>query len=107
MLPMKSTTTAFASRLPRRLLWGSVIFWYFWCMTLPLVGRAGSQTPQALQNRLTVIGILSLSILFALLAGWEMTQMKKAPPRQVRLWGIWTFFLIILMAFLLLGAFGA
>lgn len=87
-------------------LWGSILLWYFWCMTLPLVGKAGSQTAHARANLISVAALLFLSLLCSLVGGWELKAGWGSGSRQKWAWGLWTGHLCICLILLFIGALG-
>lgn len=54
---------------------------YVWCMLLPLVGRAGSRTPHARENFLTVLAVLGLSLGFC---AASLLRKRRADPSGPR-----------------------
>jgi|GEM_PF-2339229 len=60
---------------------------YVWCMLLPLVGRAGSRTPHARENFLTVLGVLLLSMLCTGIAVWRNRRAVDSFRETCR--GLW------------------
>ncbi|MGA0332460.1 MAG: hypothetical protein ACO3N7_00645 [Kiritimatiellia bacterium] len=82
-----------------------VILLYFWCMTLPLVGKAGSQTLYASRNFFTVLTLLLVSTAFSLLAAWGHRKVSAGSLRPLwRLRVLFSFQLLFLI-FLLTGVF--
>lgn len=61
----------------------SGISFFFNCMLLPLVGRAGSSVPDADKNRLAFLAVLGLTFTLAALATWSKMVRRsddKSPP---------------------------
>lgn len=82
-----------------------VILLYFWCMTLPLVGKAGSQTIHATRNFLTVLTLLLVSTAFSLLAAWGHRKDSSGPLRPLWRVRVLLSLQLLLLIFLLTGAF--
>lgn len=104
---MKPDTPISPIRGPRYCLWASLVLWYFWCVSLPLVGRAGSRTAFARANQLTVTAILLASLLLALAALRQSLHQNRGGRWQKRGLGLWAGFLGVSVILLLFGAFGA
>jgi len=81
-------------------LWGSVILMYFGCVTLPLVGKAGSRTEHSGKNFLTVLLILLLSICCNVISAW--IRGKRSGGRPVQRWGWWGYFVMQLLILVVL-----
>jgi predicted transporter len=82
------------------------ISFFFTCMMLPLVGRAGSSVPHADQNRLAFLGVLGLTFMLAALAtGAKMTRRSEdqspLPVWSLGLCAICTLLFVLLMSGLL------
>ncbi|MFA7257247.1 MAG: hypothetical protein WC047_06720 [Kiritimatiellales bacterium] len=60
----------------------SFISFFFTCMCLPLVGRAGSSVPYADKNRLAFLAVLGLTFILAALATWSK-MMRRSDDRSL------------------------
>jgi len=93
------------SLLRKSFLFGSGLLLYFWFMTLPLVGKAGSATSHARKNFYTVLAILLASILCALFAGLGKRGLYAHGGKFKCGWLLWITFQVLLSVLLLSGAF--
>ncbi|WFB35284.1 hypothetical protein P3T73_14055 [Kiritimatiellota bacterium B12222] len=87
--------------LAKYLLWASMGVMYFWCMTLPLVGKAGQVAPQHQVNFLTVLGLLLFAMGLSLLSGWVAHRHKTLSKG----WWWWIGGQGFLLVLLIAGAF--
>lgn len=75
---------------------------FFLCMSLSLVGPAGSRVPHAAQNRATFLAVLFLTLLLAGLATWSKMGLRRVkggplPWLSIGLCGICFLTLIVLL----------
>ncbi|QHI68052.1 hypothetical protein [Tichowtungia aerotolerans] len=61
---------------------------FFTCMLLPLVGRAGSSVPYAGKNQATFLGVLGTTLLLAVLATWAKFMRRSEDQSPLPLWSI-------------------
>lgn len=66
----------------------SGISFFFMCMCLPLVGRAGSSVPYADKNRLAFLGVLSLTFLLAALATGSKMFRRSEDKSPLPIWSL-------------------
>ncbi|MDD3275701.1 MAG: hypothetical protein PHP93_01480 [Kiritimatiellales bacterium] len=64
------------------------ISFFFNLMCLPLVGRAGSHSPNADKNQLAFLGVLGLTFLLAALATWVKMLRRKDDKSPLPLWSL-------------------
>lgn len=86
-------------------MFSSCLLLYFWCMTLPLVGKAGAATSHYQKNLLTVLIILVASMVCAVFAGLGKQGFLSSNRKRKYYWFAWVSFETILLLFLLFGAF--
>jgi len=66
----------------------SGISFFFTCMCLPLVGRAGSSVPYAEQNKLAFLGVLGLTFTLAALATWSKMARRSGDKSPLPYWSL-------------------
>jgi uncharacterized membrane protein YidH (DUF202 family) len=66
----------------------SGVSFFFNCMLLPLVGRAGSSVPYADKNRLAFLGVLGLTFLLAALATWSKMIRRADDKSPLPYWSL-------------------
>jgi uncharacterized membrane protein YdcZ (DUF606 family) len=66
----------------------SGISFFFTCMCLPLVGRAGSHSPNADKNQLAFLGVLGLTFVLAALATWVKILRRKEDKSPLPVWSL-------------------
>jgi predicted transporter len=66
----------------------SGISFFFTCMCLPLVGRAGSSVPYADTNKLAFLGVLGLTFMLAALATWSKMLRRRADKSPLPVWSL-------------------
>jgi predicted transporter len=66
----------------------SGISFFFTCMCLPLVGRAGSSVPYADKNRLAFLGVLGLTFTLAALATWSKMARRSGDKSPLPVWSL-------------------
>ena len=64
------------------------ISFFFTCMCLPLVGRAGSSVPYADKNRLAFLGVLGLTFMLAALATWSKMARRLDDKSSLPYWSL-------------------
>lgn len=64
------------------------ISFFFNCMLLPLVGRAGSSVPYADKNRLAFLGVLGLTFMLAALATWSKMARRAGDRSPLPVWSL-------------------
>jgi uncharacterized membrane protein YidH (DUF202 family) len=64
------------------------IFFFFNCMLLPLVGRAGSKAPHAATNRLAFLAVLGLTFTLAALATWSKMLRRTDDKSPLPVWSL-------------------
>jgi len=64
------------------------VFFFFNCMLLPLVGRAGSSSPDADKNRLAFLAVLGLTFLLAALATWSKMARRSDDKSPLPYWSL-------------------
>jgi hypothetical protein len=108
MSSRKSTQSVFLSNP----FWGDalaclgVLFFFFLCMLLPLVGPAGSRTVHYWpQNFLTFLGVLLLAIASSALGTWSKLRRREREAGAYPWWsaGLTVFYVLWLLVFLLGG----
>lgn len=82
------------------------ISFFFTCMLLPLVGRAGSRVPHADKNRLAFLLVLGLTFFLSALATWSKIRRRSADHSPLPYWSlglcaVCTLIFVLLMAGLL------
>ncbi|MDF3130182.1 hypothetical protein P0Y35_13325 [Kiritimatiellaeota bacterium B1221] len=86
-----------------RVFMGSAVgLLYLWCMLIPLVGKAGSQSPQSRENFITVLAVLVSAFLFTSLACRQLRKHPAPSPWYLRV-GYSLCLLQLVCLFLLLG----
>lgn len=66
----------------------SGISFFFNCMLLPLVGRAGSSVPDADKNRLAFLAVLGLTFTLATLATWSKMVRRSDDKSPLPYWSL-------------------
>ncbi len=66
----------------------SGISFFFTCMCLPLVGRAGSSVPYADKNKLTFLAVLGITFTLAALATWSKMQRRSGDKSPLPIWSL-------------------
>jgi uncharacterized membrane protein YidH (DUF202 family) len=66
----------------------SGISFFFNCMLLPLVGRAGSTAPHADKNRLAFLAALGLTFTLAALATWSKMMRRSGDKSPLPVWSL-------------------
>lgn len=66
----------------------SGISFFFNCMLLPLVGRAGSNAPHAEINRLAFLLVLGFTFLLAALATWAKMARRAEDKSPLPYWSL-------------------
>jgi uncharacterized membrane protein YidH (DUF202 family) len=66
----------------------SGISFFFTCMLLPLVGRAGSSVPYADTNRLAFLAVLGLTFMLAALATWSKMLRRSEDQSPMPYWSL-------------------
>jgi len=79
------------------------VAFFFNCVLLPLVGRAGSSAPHAGKNRLAFLAVLGLTFALAALATWSKLLRRSEDKSRLPYWslalcGICVAIFILLMA---------
>ncbi len=64
------------------------VSFFFNCMLLPLVGRAGSSVPYADKNRLAFLGVLGLTFMLAALAAWSKLMRRSGDQSPLPYWSL-------------------
>jgi uncharacterized membrane protein YdcZ (DUF606 family) len=64
------------------------ISFFFTCMCLPLVGRAGSSSPNADKNQLAFLGVLGLTFMLAALATWAKMLRRSGDKSPLPVWSL-------------------
>ncbi len=68
---------------------GSVGYLFFFnCMLLPLVGRAGSNAPHADKNRLAFLLVLGFTFMLAALATWSKLMRRTDDQSPLPYWSL-------------------
>lgn len=76
---------------------------FFTCMLLPLVGRAGSSVPYADQNRLAFLGVLGITFMLAALATWLKLMRRSEDQSPLPVWSLGLCAVCTLLFFLLVS----
>lgn len=82
------------SQLLRKPVTGSIltvaagISFFFTCMLLPLVGRAGSSVPYADLNRLAFLGVLAMTFVLAAVATGSKLVRRSADQSPLPWWSL-------------------
>lgn len=66
----------------------SGISFFFTCMCLPLVGRAGSSVPYADTNQLAFLGVLGITFMLAALATWAKMLRRSGDKSPLPIWSL-------------------
>lgn len=66
----------------------SGVSFFFNCMLLPLVGRAGSSVPDADKNRLAFLAVLGLTFTLAALATWSKMVRRSDDKSPLPYWSL-------------------
>jgi uncharacterized membrane protein YidH (DUF202 family) len=66
----------------------SGVSFFFTCMLLPLVGRAGTSVPYADKNRFAFIAILGLTFMLAALATWSKMTRRADDQSPLPIWSL-------------------
>ena len=66
--------------LSRALLLAAGISFFLLCMSMPLVGPAGSRVPNAAQNRAAFLSVLAVTFLLSVLSAVTALRARKAHP---------------------------
>lgn len=66
----------------------SGISFFFTCMCLPLVGRAGSNVPYADKNKLAFLGVLGITFTLAALATWAKMLRRSDDKSPLPVWSL-------------------
>lgn len=66
----------------------SGLFFFFTCMLLPLVGRAGASVSYAGKNQLVFLSALGLTLLLSVLATWTRMLRRSADGSPMPVWSI-------------------
>lgn len=66
----------------------SGISFFFTCMLLPLVGRAGSSVPYADKNRLAFLSVLGLTFMLGALATWSKLARRTKDQSPLPVWSL-------------------
>ena len=66
----------------------SGVSFFFTCMCLPLVGRAGSSVPYADKNRLAFLAVLGLTFTLAALATWAKMTRRSEDKSPLPFWSL-------------------
>lgn len=66
----------------------SGIAFFFTCMLLPLVGRAGTSAPHADKNRLAFLAVLGLTFILAALATWSKMTRRAEDKSPLPYWSL-------------------
>ncbi len=61
---------------------------FFTCMLLPLVGRAGVSVPYADQNKLVFLAVLGLTFLLSALATWSKMIRRREDQGPLPYWSL-------------------
>ena len=64
------------------------VFFFFNCVLLPLVGRAGSSAPHADKNRLAFLAVLVLTFTLAALATWSKLLRRSEDKSPLPYWSL-------------------
>ena len=64
------------------------ISFFFNCMLLPLVGRAGSSAPNADKNQLGFLAVLGLTFTLAALATWSKMMRRSGDKSPLPYWSL-------------------
>jgi len=64
------------------------ISFFFTCMLLPLVGRAGSSVPHADQNRLAFLAVLGFTFLLSALATGSKMLRRSGDQSPLPVWSL-------------------
>lgn len=64
------------------------ISFFFNCMLMPLVGRAGSNAPNANENRLAFLAVLGMTFLLASLATWSKMIRRADDKSPLPYWSL-------------------
>ncbi len=64
------------------------VSFFFNCMLLPLVGRAGTSAPHADKNRLAFLAVLGLTFLLASLASWSKLVRRAGDRSPLPYWSL-------------------
>jgi uncharacterized membrane protein YidH (DUF202 family) len=64
------------------------ISFFFNCMLLPLVGRAGSTSPNADKNQLAFMAVLGLTFTLAALATWSKMMRRSEDKSPLPYWSL-------------------
>jgi hypothetical protein len=66
----------------------SGISFFFTCMLLPLVGRAGTSSPNADKNKLAFLAALGLTFMLAALATWLKMKRRADDKSPLPVWSL-------------------
>ncbi len=66
----------------------SGVFFFFTCILLPLVGRAGTSAPHAGKNQLGFLAAVSLTFLLAALATWSKLVRRLEDKSPLPFWSL-------------------
>ncbi len=64
------------------------ISFFFNCMLMPLVGRAGAKSPNADKNQLGFLAVLGLTFILAALATWSKMLRSSEDKSPIPYWSI-------------------
>lgn len=64
------------------------VSFFFTCMLLPLVGRAGTSVPHADKNRLAFLVVLGFTFLLAALATWSKMVRRSDDKSPLPYWSL-------------------
>lgn len=64
------------------------VSFFFNCVLLPLVGRAGSSAPHADKNRLAFLAVLGVTFVLAALATWSKLVRRSEDKSPLPYWSL-------------------
>jgi uncharacterized membrane protein YidH (DUF202 family) len=64
------------------------VSFFFNCMLLPLVGRAGSSSPNADKNQLAFLAVLGITFTLAALATWSKMMRRSEDKSPLPYWSL-------------------
>jgi hypothetical protein len=79
----------------------SGISFFFTCMCLPLVGRAGSSVPYDGKNQLAFLGVVGLTFTLAALATWSKMMRRSEDKSPLPYWSLGLCTVCLLLCLLL------
>jgi uncharacterized membrane protein YidH (DUF202 family) len=64
------------------------VSFFYNCVMMPLVGRAGSKAPHAVTNRLAFLAVLGLTFTLAALATWSKMLRRSGDKSPLPYWSL-------------------